>query len=79
MQFSVLLFTVVAKFILLCIVVTTHARRHGGIGVAGGGAQAPSSPIVMRTMTKMRQKSLLFRQLQFLLAFFAYNSTRIQQ
>ena len=34
----------------------------------------PPPPIEMSSMTKMRQKNLLFLQLLFFLAFFAYNS-----
>ena len=46
--------TVVAKFILLRIDVTTQARRHGGIGVARGGPKGPEPPpIEMLPMIKM--------------------------
>ena len=42
-----------------------HRRSQGS---------CPPPPIEMSPMTKMRQKSLLFLQFQFLVAFFAYNS-----
>ena len=49
----------------------------GGLGpMAIGVARRPREPtsIEMLSMTKLWQKSLLFLQFQFLLAFFAYNA-----
>ena len=45
-----------------------------GTGVARGGSRGPGPPTIeMLPMIKMRQKKLLLRQFQLLLAFIAYN------
>ena len=52
-QFLVLLLTVVAKFILLRLDVTTQARRHGTKAQPEEGMEPGPPPIEMRPMIKM--------------------------
>ena len=55
------------------IIITSNLFLLSSIGVAKREGQGSRPPI------EMPQKSKLFFQFQFLLAFFAYNSTRAQQ